>query len=139
MQSWGVDLVVDQAHSQQIYDIATVGNLLYSTSFKNLKIWDINTMQAISDLKAHQGVIKCVKTMYTDSNGETVGDRIFVTAGDKSDKTIQIWDMTTITNMATLKGHKGEIRALEFSKDGKYLFSGGQGGLLVWDLRKTDT
>lgn len=88
MQSWGVDLVLDQAHSQQIYDIATVGNLLYTTSFKNLKIWDINTMQAISDLKAHQGVIKCVKTMYTDPNGETVGDRIFVTAGDKSDKTI---------------------------------------------------
>ena len=46
--------------------------------------------------------------------------------------------MTTLTNMTTLKGHKGEIRALEFSKDGKYLFSGGQGGLLVWDLRNTD-
>lgn len=44
MQSWAVDLVVDQAHSQQIYDIATVGNLLYTTSLKSLKIWDINTM-----------------------------------------------------------------------------------------------
>jgi WD40 repeat protein len=46
--------------------------------------------------------------------------------------------MTTITNMTTLKGHKGEIRALEFSKDGKYLFSAGQGGMFVWDLRNTD-
>ena len=96
-------------------------------------------MQLISDIKAHSGVIKCVKTMYTHPNGETVGDRIFVTAGDKSDKTIQIWDMTTITNMTSLKGHKYEIRALEFSKDGKYLFSAGQGGVLVWDLRNTDT
>jgi len=47
--------------------------------------------------------------------------------------------MTTITNMTSLKGHKYEIRALEFSKDGKYLFSAGQGGVLVWDLRNTDT
>lgn len=47
--------------------------------------------------------------------------------------------MTTITNMTSLKGHKGEIRALEFSKDGKYLFSAGQGGMFVWDLRNTDS
>ena len=45
-------------------------------------------MQLVSDIKTHSGVIKCVKTMYTHPNGETVGDRIFVTAGDKSDKTI---------------------------------------------------
>ena len=88
VQNWGVELVVDQAHNQQIYDIATVGNMLYSTSLKNLKIWDVNSMQLVSDIKAHSGVIKCVKTMYTHPNGETVGDRIFVTAGDKSDKTI---------------------------------------------------
>ena len=75
--------------------------------------------------------------MHTNSQGETVGDRIFATAGDKNDKVIHIWDMTTLTNMTTLSGHKGEIRALEFSKDGKYLFSAGQGGMLVWDLRNT--
>ena len=46
--------------------------------------------------------------------------------------------MTTLTDMATLRGHKGEIRALEFSRDGKYLFSAGQGGMLVWDLRNFD-
>jgi WD40 repeat protein len=53
-----------------------------------------------------------------------------------NDKTIHIWDMTTLTNISTLAGHKGEIRALEFSRDGKYLFSAGQGGMLIWDLRK---
>jgi WD40 repeat protein len=75
--------------------------------------------------------------MPTDSNGQTVGDRIFATAGDQYDKSIHLWDMTTLTNMATLKGHRGEIRALEFSKDGRWLFSAGQGGMLVWDLRNT--
>jgi len=61
---------------------------------------------------------------------------IFATAGDKHDKTVMLWDMISLTQLATLTGHKGEIRALEFSKDGKYLFSAGQGGMLVWDLRK---
>ena len=92
---------------------------------KNLKIWDVSNMTMISDIKAHNGVIKCVKTMHTNQAGELVGEKIFVTAGDKYDKTIQIWDMTTLKNVSSLKGHRGEIRALEFSKDGKYLFSAG--------------
>jgi WD40 repeat protein len=37
-----------------------------------------------------------------------------------------------------LRGHKGEIRAVEFSNDGKYLFSAGKERMLVWDLRKSD-
>jgi WD40 repeat protein len=58
------------------------------------------------------GAIKCVKTIPNIQNG---GDLIFATAGDKNDKTICLWDVTTLTNMTTLKGHKGEIRAIEFS------------------------
>jgi WD40 repeat protein len=49
---------MDQAHKEQIYDIEAIGNMLYSTSMKNLKVWDLNTMQLISDIKAHNGVIK---------------------------------------------------------------------------------
>lgn len=43
--------------------------------------------------------------------------------------------MNTFQSQTTLKGHKFDIRALEFSKDGKYLYSAGHGGMLVWDLR----
>jgi len=75
--------------------------------------------------------------MQTDKAGQYVGPSIFATGGDKSDKCIHLWDIATLTSIDSLKGHRGEIRALEFSKDGKYLFSGGQGGMLVWDLRKT--
>lgn len=92
-------------------------------------------MQIISDIKAHQGAINCVKVKSNNQDGEN----IFVTAGDRYDKCMHIWDMTTLTNMATLRGHKGDIRAVEFSKDGKYLFSAGMGGMLVWDLRNTDS
>jgi WD40 repeat protein len=46
--------------------------------------------------------------------------------------------MTSLTCLATLRGHKGDIRSVEFSRDGKYIFSAGQGGMLIWDLRNTD-
>ena len=87
-QTWEVESVHDQAHKEQIHDLATVGNLLYSTSMKCLRVWDLNNMQMVSDITAHNGVIKCVKTMPRT--------KTFVTAGDKNDKTLMLWDMTTL-------------------------------------------
>jgi len=43
-ESWNVSLVLENAHSYCINALDTIGNLLYSTSSKNLKIWDLNTM-----------------------------------------------------------------------------------------------
>jgi WD40 repeat protein len=45
--------------------------------------------------------------------------------------------MLTLKQISILKAHKGDVRALEFSLDGTYLFSGGHGGVYVWDLRNT--
>mmetsp|Transcript_22050 Transcript_22050/g.34210 ORF Transcript_22050/g.34210 Transcript_22050/m.34210 type:complete len:144 (-) Transcript_22050:440-871(-) len=71
------------------------------------------------------------------NNEGYVGPSIFATGGDKTDKIIHLWDICTLRSIDTLRGHRGDIRALEFSPDGRFLFSGGQGGVLVWDLRKT--
>jgi len=139
---WVLERNIENAHQHQISDITSVENLLFSTSYKNLKVWDLNEMKQISDIKAHQGAIKCVKaSMGSGGEGEVDGaaDSLFVTAGDKSDKSLHLWDMTSLTCLATLRGHKGEIRAVEFSKNGKHIFSAGMGGMLVWDLRNTDT
>ena len=89
----------------------SIGNFLYTTSYKYFKVWDVNTMKMVSDITAHMGAIKCVKTIPTASDGNFV----FATAGDKGDKTINIWDILTLTKMTELKGHGGEIRSLEFS------------------------
>lgn len=78
----------------------------------------------------------CIGSDGNDGDGAT--DSLFVTAGDKSDKSLHLWDMTSLTCLATLRGHKGDIRSVEFSRDGKYIFSAGQGGMLIWDLRNTD-
>lgn len=140
--SWVMERTIENAHQHQIYDITSVENLLFSTSYKNLKVWDLNEMKQISDIKAHQGAIKCVRASLgsgSDDGGDGATDSLFVTAGDKSDKSLHLWDMTSLTCLATLRGHKGEIRAVEFSRDGKYIFSAGMGGMLVWDLRNTDS
>ena len=72
-------------------------DLLFSTSNKSIKIWDVTTHEQIfsSGNDGHKGIIKCVKVMPTNSNGQFVGDKIFATGGDKFDKSVILWDMVT--------------------------------------------
>ena len=62
-QLWNCDIVVEGAHSAPIYSIATMGNLLYTSSTKSLKIWDIEKMECISDIQAHNSFIKTICVM----------------------------------------------------------------------------
>lgn len=50
----------EQAHNGTICALASVGNQMYSTSNKSLKIWDLEKMQVVSDIQAHSGLIKCM-------------------------------------------------------------------------------
>jgi len=59
-----VEKVMNNAHAHPVQSLDTVGNLLYSTSLKSLKLWDLHEMKQISDIEAHRGVIKCVKAMH---------------------------------------------------------------------------
>lgn len=38
-----------------------------------------------------------------------------------------LWDMISLTNVGTLKGHKDEIKAMNITQDDNYLFSAGKG------------
>lgn len=62
--NWVQEKTIENAHAYQIYDLTSVENLLFSTSYKNLKVWDLNEMKQKSDIKAHQGAIKCVKASF---------------------------------------------------------------------------
>jgi WD40 repeat protein len=51
-------------------------------------------------------------------------------------QTVQLWEMASMRLRSELKGHNGDVLALAFSPDGKYLASGAADTtVLVWDAR----
>lgn len=48
-----------------------------------------------------------------------------------TDTTIRIWDAANGTELAVIKGHKKPVRQAFYSPDGKFLYSGGDEGVLV--------
>lgn len=84
-----------------MFALASVGNQLYSTSNKSLKIWDLERFTTVSDISVNQGIIKSLAVMN--------GQRILLTA---SDKTIYLYDMISLTLAGKLQNHREEIRAM---------------------------
>lgn len=132
---WKIISTINDSHKHAINAIECIDNKIYTTSWRCMRVWDINTGGKVHDLKAHTGAIKCAKHQ---SNATGVKG-VFATAGDKSDKCVHLWDLAHMQPVVSLSGHRGDVRALEFSPDGFYLFSGGPGGMFVWDLRNTNT
>lgn len=110
--------------------MTSVGNQLYSAAARSLRIWDVNTMQILSDLTDKVGVVKAIAFWKERS--------LLMTAAERS---IMMWDVVSLTNIATLKGYREEIKALHFVPEKSLLFAASKGsaqsgGLLVYDLRK---
>ena len=91
------------AHKSQVYAMTSVGNQLYSAAARSLRIWDLSTMQVLSDLTEKIGVIKAI-AFWKERN-------LLMTAAERS---ISMWDVVSLTNVHTLKGFKEEIKALHF-------------------------
>jgi WD40 repeat protein len=61
-----------------------------------------------------------------------------VLAAAGADDTIRLWNLTAPEPRVTeaLKGHKGDVRSVAFTTDGKTLASGDAGGIvLLWEMR----
>jgi len=50
------------------------------------------------------------------------------------DTVIHIWDLTTRKEMHALKGHKGAVTSLAFSRDGTLASGAMDRSVIVWDL-----
>ncbi len=56
-------------------------------------------------------------------------------ASASEDRTVRLWDATTLASLAVLRGHKWDVRAIAFSRDGKRLFSAGRDETVrIWDV-----
>jgi len=72
--------------------MASHSNFLFSSAAKSLKIWDLNTMQYISDLPEKIGLVKSMQ--YWEEKG------LLLTA---SDKTVTMWSCIDLTVAGTIK------------------------------------
>ncbi len=96
--------------------MTSVDNLLYSSAAKSLKIWNIETMQYISDLPEKIGVVKCMQ-YWKERN-------LLLTASD--DKNVTLWSVVDLTIAGTVKTNlKDEIKCMELVDD--KLFIGTKG------------
>ncbi len=59
-------------------------------------------------------------------------------ATGSTDQTIVIWDADTGEPIYRLPGHQRGVHGLDYSKDGKFLVSAGNGSLVVWALNSNE-
>lgn len=112
-----------------------IGALAFSTDAKTLvsgsgneiRLWDVNTGNAISSLDA----VKNVASLALSPDGKTL-------ASGTEDGQIQVWNLAATPQLqSTFTGHRGSAYVLMFSPDGKTLASGGSDGtILLWDVER---
>jgi guanine nucleotide-binding protein subunit beta-2-like 1 protein len=95
---------------------------------KNVKIWNtVGECKFTVEQNAHTDWVSCVK-FYQD-----VKTPLVVSAS--WDKTIKIWDNTTMTLKYTCVGHKSQINSLDMAPNTSYLASGGKDGVaFLWNM-----
>lgn len=117
--SWAPD-----ASSPAILEAAGLNT---TTSNNNTISNNLNALKPSSQ-QQHNGQLDA-----TSSSKRTSGP--YLCSGSR-DKTIKVWDVTTLQCLFTLIGHNNWIRALQFHPGGKYLLSVSDDKTLrVWDLK----
>src|SRR5262249_41560290 len=67
--------------------------------------------------------------------------KILAGNGGDSTNTVVLWDLTEGKPRRSLKGHKGEVYAIAFSRDGRWIATGGRTAkeidyeVLLWDAK----
>ena len=95
---------------------------------KGLKIWNIHGVCKFTvEQNCHNDWVSCVRYFYD------MKKPIVISAS--WDRTIKVWDNTTMTLMHTFVGHKAQINCLDIASGTTFLASGGRdGNVNVWNL-----
>ncbi|WP_081696194.1 serine/threonine-protein kinase [Planktothrix prolifica] len=129
-------------HSSLVLSVAFSpdGRTLASGSFdKTIKLWDVQSQRQIATLTGHSNLVShvFVRSVAFSPDGRTLASGSDGLGLFRS--TIQLWDVQSQQEIATLTGHSGLVRSVAFSPDGRTLASGG-GGLFrstiqLWDVQ----
>ena len=104
------------------------GQLLAVASSTGIYFYDVPTLGERALLPTTGSVI----SVAFSPDGKTL-------ASGSDDQKVELWDVATGYNIATLEGHAHRVESVAFSRDGTILASGGSSGtILLWDIAKRE-
>ena len=122
-------------HRERVFSVAFSpdGKVVAGGSYRGIKLWNIETGEAVNLPKGGATVIS--GSIAFSPDGATLAsasaDRFGGTRG-----TVMLWDVETGKDLATLHGHTERIPAVAFSPDGTTIASGlRDGSVKLWNVK----
>ncbi len=96
---------------------------------KDIQLWNVDTQKRIRSIKTRHKYAIC--KLAFSPNGK------YVASADTGGN-IQVWDSDTGKHVASYKGHKGNISAMVFAEDSRFLASTGlfDGVIVLWEVQR---
>ncbi|KAL1588611.1 hypothetical protein WHR41_02647 [Cladosporium halotolerans] len=102
-----------QGHVMGVWAMAPYGDTLVSGGCdRDVRVWDLNTGQAVFQLRGHTSTVRCLKI--APSRGPGQSD---LAISGSRDTTLRIWDITKGVCRHVLVGHQASVRCLDIHGD----------------------
>jgi WD40 repeat protein len=100
------------------------GQVLITSNFDEIQFWGITTKKLLRRLTWHTDLVLALGL-------SPKGDRL---VSGSADRTIKLWRMEDGSLIGSLFGYTSEVTSVAFSPDDKFVISGGEDGIAVWDV-----
>lgn len=102
--------------------VASAGGNWFPSEPGELKVWNATTGELLHDLAGHE----------KDVVGVAFHPRGGLLASASTDKTVRVWNLETHREVLRLE-HNAQAHTVTYSPDNRWLISGGDDGVRVWD------